>query len=166
MSIILGIDPGSRITGYGLIKTQGSQIFYLASGCIRAENDLLSMRLLQIYQGLLSIIEEFKPNIAAIEQVFMHKNVSSALKLGHARAAAILSCAKVMPIYEYAPRKIKQCVVGYGNASKDQVGHMVQALLELSGSPQKDAADALAIAICHSYHEKNVLLQLANNSAI
>lgn len=153
MTLILGIDPGSRITGYGLIKIEGTAVCYVDSGCIRTSTeDALSQRLLHIYNGICTIMEEYAPNEVAIEQVFVQKNPSSALKLGHARGVAMVAAASHrVPVFEYAPREIKQSVVGYGAAEKAQVSHMMVELLRLSAAPQKDAADALAVAMCHSH---------------
>jgi crossover junction endodeoxyribonuclease RuvC len=153
MTIILGIDPGSRITGYGLIKEYDHKIEYLDSGCIRtcADHDL-SQKLLQIYNGICQLMEHYSPTEVAIEQVFMHENPSSALKLGHARGAAMVAAASHrVNINEYSAREIKQMLVGYGAAEKAQISHMVVHLLALNDAPQQDAADALAIAICHSH---------------
>jgi len=156
MAIILGIDPGSRVTGFGLLQVQESsaQINYLASGCIRTtEEKDIAGRLARIYAGLDEIIQHFHPHEVAIEQVFVKHNVLSALKLGHARGAAMVVCANhQLPIAEYAPRLIKQAIVGYGGAEKSQVQHMVVQLLNLNKTPPSDAADALAIAICHTHH--------------
>lgn len=153
MTIILGIDPGSRITGYGLIRQVGQKIEYVDSGCIRTSlNAELSVKLLQIYDGVCELMDHYSPTEVAIEQVFMHQNPNSALKLGHARGVAMVAAASHrVPVNEYAAREIKQAVVGYGAAEKTQVGHMVVHLLSLNSAPQTDAADALAIAICHSY---------------
>lgn len=153
MTIILGIDPGSRITGYGLIKETNRKIEYIDSGCIRTSPDgELSHKLLQIYDGICQLMDHYSPNEVAIEQVFMHQNPSSALKLGHARGVAMVAAASHrVKVSEYSARAIKQTVVGYGAAEKDQVNHMVVQLLMLNSSPQSDAADALAIAICHSH---------------
>lgn len=152
MTIILGIDPGSRITGYGIIKEENRKIAYIDSGCIRTSTDDLSQRLLQIFNGICQLMDSYSPNEVAIEQVFMHQNPNSALKLGQARGAAMVAAASHrVKIAEYAPREIKQAVVGYGAAEKDQVKHMVVSLLMLNNSPQSDAADALAVAICHSH---------------
>lgn len=148
--IILGIDPGSRITGYGVIQSIGNTNCYLASGSIVTKGDL-SARLLQIYEGLSTIIRHHEPVEVAIEQVFVKKNVSSALKLGHARGAAFVAVANYrLTLAEYAPRLVKQSVVGYGGADKSQVQQMIKLLLSLSDVPSKDAADALAIALCHA----------------
>ena len=152
MTIILGIDPGSRVTGYGLIREMPKKLQYIDSGCIRTSEGELSQRLLQIFNGICELMEAFQPNEVAIEQVFMNKNASSALKLGHARGVAMVACASHrVNVSEYSARAVKQSVVGYGAAEKEQVQHMVVNLLMLSRSPQSDAADALAIAICHSH---------------
>ena len=154
---ILGIDPGSRLTGYGLIDCEGRQSRYVASGCLQVSGEGLSDKLGLIFRELSELITEFQPQQFAIESVFMHRNADSALKLGQARGAAI--CAAVMqdlPVAEYAPREIKQSVVGKGGADKRQVQHMVRVLLSLNDTPQADAADALAVALCHSY-QKSVL---------
>lgn len=153
MTIILGIDPGSRVTGYGIIKEHNRKLEYLDSGCIRTTADsALSERLLQIYNGICHLMDQYSPAEVAIEQVFMHQNPSSALKLGHARGVAMVAAASHrVSVSEYSPREIKQTVVGYGAAEKAQVGHMVVQLLSLNSAPQTDAADALAIAICHSH---------------
>jgi crossover junction endodeoxyribonuclease RuvC len=151
LTIILGIDPGSRITGYGIISSEGSKHHYLASGCVRVQTGSVSERLQQIFSGLQEVISEYRPAESAIEQIFMHQNAGSALKLGQARGVAIVAAAHAgLSIAEYSARQVKQAVVGYGAAKKDQVQHMVKILLNLSGTPQADAADALAIALCHA----------------
>ncbi|MCL6405576.1 crossover junction endodeoxyribonuclease RuvC [Dickeya dadantii] len=156
MSIILGIDPGSRVTGYGIVRQQGRQISYLGSGCIRTAVDDLPTRLKLIYAGVSEIITQFQPDYFAIEQVFMARNADSALKLGQARGAAIVAAAnQSLPVFEYAARQVKQTVVGTGAAEKSQVQHMVKTLLKLPASPQADAADALAIAITHCHFSQN-----------
>lgn len=150
--IILGIDPGSRITGFGVIKRTGQKIEYIVSGCIRTGEGEMPERLRKIFEGVTELIHTYQPEEFAIEQVFMGKNADSALKLGQARGTAIVAaCLQNLPIAEYAPRSIKQAVVGKGSASKEQVQHMVQYLLKLPGIPQADAADALAIAITHAH---------------
>lgn len=157
MTIILGIDPGSRITGYGIIKENKRQLQYIDSGCIRTSAGELSQRLLQIFNGICQLMEEYSPDEVAIEQIFMHQNPNSALKLGHARGVAMVACASHrLNVSEYSAREVKQSLAGYGAAEKSQVKHMVVNLLMLTSSPQSDAADALAIAICHS-HMKNGL---------
>lgn len=158
MTIILGIDPGSRVTGYGVIVQQGTQLRYLASGCIRTAATDLPSRLKIIYAGVSEIITQFQPALLAIEQVFMANNAASALKLGQARGAAIVAGVNAdLPVFEYAARQVKQTVVGIGSAQKHQVQHMVKNLLALSANPQADAADALAIAITHCHLQQNLL---------
>lgn len=155
MPRILGIDPGSLVTGYGVIDQQGQTLRYVASGCIRVKGEVLATRLGMIFDHLGEIIAEYQPEEMAIERVFMNRNADSALKLGQARGAAI--CAGVtrhLPVGEYAARQIKLAVVGTGGASKDQVQHMVCVLLSLTKQPPKDAADALAVAICHGHHSE------------
>ena len=150
---VMGIDPGSRCLGYGLIDVQknGKQI-YVASGHLALSGELPD-RLLQIDQGLSTIIDRYQPQCVAIESLFVHRFPKAALILGHARGAALLTVARqALPIAEYAPRLVKQTVVGYGNAAKEQMQHMVKQLLQLQGLPQSDAADALAIAMCHIAH--------------
>ena len=160
MTIILGIDPGSRITGYGLIKESKQKLQYIDSGCIRTSEGELSQRLLQIFNGICQLMEEYAPDEVAIEEIFMHQNPNSALKLGHARGVAMVACASHrVNVSEYSAREVKQSVAGYGAAQKNQVKHMVVALLMLNSSPQSDAADALAIAICHS-HTRNGLMAM------
>ncbi|PNC08945.1 crossover junction endodeoxyribonuclease RuvC [Escherichia coli] len=150
MAIILGIDPGSRVTGYGVIRQVGRQLSYLGSGCIRTKVDDLPSRLKLIYAGVTEIITQFQPDYFAIEQVFMAKNADSALKLGQARGVAIVAAVnQELPVFEYAARQVKQTVVGIGSAEKSQVQHMVRTLLKLPANPQADAADALAIAMIH-----------------
>ena len=146
----LGVDPGSRVTGYGVIEARGRDLEYVDSGCLRVVADELSMRLKLIYDGLSQVIERHCPDVICIEQVFMARNPQSALILGHARGAAM--CAGVnrdLPAFEYSALQIKQAVVGRGRADKQQVQHMVRVLLGLKQKPPEDAADALACAICH-----------------
>jgi crossover junction endodeoxyribonuclease RuvC len=155
MTRILGIDPGSRLTGYGLIDSDGQHARYVSSGCLKVGGGALPDKLGLIFTELSALIGEFRPHQLAIENVFMHRNADSALKLGQARGAAI--CAAVtcdLPVAEYAPREIKQAVVGKGSADKRQVQHMVRVLLNLAATPQADAADALAIALCHSFQQR------------
>lgn len=152
MSLILGIDPGSRITGYGLIEAQGSQMHYHASGCIRIQASTLAQKLAQIYAGIAELVIQYRPDQVAIEQVFMAKNADSALKLGQARGTAIVCVANHgLELSEYSAKEVKLAVTGRGAADKTQVQHMVTSLLKLSATPQADAADALAIALCHAY---------------
>lgn len=149
MTIIIGIDPGSRITGYGVIRVQGNQSFHMDSGCLHVSADNPGERLQNIYSGIQKVVQQYQPHEAAIEQVFMHQNPGAALKLGQARGAAIVALS--MSVAEYSARQVKQSVVGFGAAKKDQVQHMVQRLLNLSKPLQVDEADALAIALCHAH---------------
>lgn len=148
MTIIIGIDPGSRRTGYGVIRLEGNRHHYLASGYLNLTSYLHHERPRQIFLGLQEIIQTYKPHEAAIEQVFMQDNPNSALKLGQARGAAMV--ALDMTIAEYSAREIKKSVVGHGAADKEQVQFMVRRLLNISGDIQPDAADALAVALCHA----------------
>ncbi|MDV2079421.1 crossover junction endodeoxyribonuclease RuvC [Marinobacter xestospongiae] len=158
MAIILGVDPGSRITGYGIIRAEGRDLEYLDSGCIRLGDKPLAERLQVIFHSLATLIGEYRPDEFAIEQVFMARNPDSALKLGQARGAAIVSAANSgLAVHEYSARQVKQAVVGKGGADKSQVQHMVQALLGLSRKPQADAADALAIALCHAHMNQSMV---------
>ncbi|AOU98962.1 crossover junction endodeoxyribonuclease RuvC [Acidihalobacter yilgarnensis] len=150
--LILGIDPGSRITGYGLIESDGRHSRHLASGCIRLPEGTLAERLGRIFREVSEIVATHVPDMLVVEQVFVARNPASALKLGQARGAAI--CAGViagLPVYEYAPREVKLAVVGTGAADKTQVQHMIRLLLGMDTRPQADAADALAIALCHAH---------------
>ena len=148
--LVLGIDPGSRRTGYGLLAVRDRSVGYVASGCIKAEIGDMPQRLGIIYRGVSELIDQFNPTELAIEEVFLAKNASSALKLGQARGVAIAAAvAGELPVHEYAAKRVKQSLVGTGRGSKEQVAHMVRILLKLPGEPQADAADALAIALCH-----------------
>ncbi len=150
---ILGIDPGSRATGYGVIELRGRELIYLASGCIRTPNRSHIERLDVIGQGIEQLMQEFTPQETAIEKVFVSKNADSALKLGQARAAAICAMLRAIShadIHEYAPRAIKQAAVGYGGADKEQVAHMIKRMLNIAGDLSADATDALAVAVCHA----------------
>ena len=148
--LVLGIEPGSRRTGYGLLAVRERSVEYVASGCIKAEVGDMPQRLGIIYRGVSELIDQFNPTELAIEEVFLAKNASSALKLGQARGVAIAAAvAGELPVHEYAARRVKQSLVGTGRGSKEQVAHMVRILLKLPGAPQADAADALAIALCH-----------------
>lgn len=152
MDIILGIDPGSRITGYGLIEKQGSRLSFVDCGCIYTD-DSRSMpeRLQQIFVGITGIIAEYRPVQAGVEQVFMSNNADSALKLGQARGAALVACVNAgVQVHEYSARQAKLAVVGNGAAEKSQVQAMIKRLLNLPEEPSTDAADALGIAICHA----------------
>jgi len=149
---ILGIDPGLRATGYGIVDRDGSHLTYVASGCVRSEGEALPQRLKVILDGLSEVIARHAPQQVAIEQVFVNVNPQSTLLLGQARGTAI--CAAVLsglPISEYTALQIKQAVVGKGHAAKGQVQEMVRRLLQLATAPGSDAADALACAICHAH---------------
>ena len=151
MTVILGIDPGSRVTGFGLIISSGNKLEYINSGCIKTQTKLLPERLKIIFDQLCGVIECHQPEQAAIEEVFMGNNASSALKLGQARGAAMVACLSFdLSLSEYSARKVKQAVVGAGAADKAQVNHMVKALLKIKDNLAEDAADALAVAICHA----------------
>lgn len=151
---ILGIDPGSRITGFGLIDIIGHQHQYVASGAISTLiNALLAERLETIIQNLFEIIDQYHPTEVAIEKVFVNVNPASTLMLGQARGACISAVVlRKLPIAEYTALQIKQSVVGHGKADKKQVQHMVKQLLKLDGTPQPDAADAIAVALTHAHH--------------
>ncbi len=158
MSLILGVDPGSRKTGFGIINTLHGQPEYVVSGVICPEYDSLPDRLKQIHQYLCDVIDEYCPQEMAVEQVFMAKSAASALKLGQARGAVIVAAVNHdLPVAEYEAKKVKQSVVGNGGADKTQVQHMVKHLLKLSGTPQEDAADALAVALCHANTHQNLV---------
>jgi crossover junction endodeoxyribonuclease RuvC len=146
---IIGIDPGSRLTGYGVIGLEGNHHRYITSGYLDLRAFNSAERLRQIFLGIQAILCQFEPQEAAIEQVFMHQNPSSALKLGQARGAAMV--ALTIPVMEYSAREIKKSVVGYGGAEKEQVQFMVKRILNLNKAPQADASDALAVALCHAH---------------
>ncbi len=149
---ILGIDPGSRTTGYGVIEMSGNKALHIASGALHLGAEALPQRLDEIFSAITQVAAEYQPETMAIERVFMHRNADSALKLGQARGAAICAATSSgLPVNEYSPREIKQAVVGKGSAAKEQVQHMVRALLGLRETPQSDAADALAVALCHGH---------------
>lgn len=150
MTRVLGIDPGSRLTGYGVVDTDGSRYRYVDSGVIRTFEAAFPDRLRIIFEDLGQLIATHQPAIMAVEQVFVQKNVSSALKLGHARGAAICAGATSgLDVAEYTPRAVKQALVGTGSADKGQVAHMVRQLLGIDARLAEDASDALAVALCH-----------------
>ncbi len=157
---ILGIDPGSRITGFGIIDADGSRMHLVAAGCIRSVADDFPARLKIVYEGMLEVVSQYLPEVIAIEQVFVHKNADSALKLGQARGAAICAgLARELPVYEYATRQVKQALVGTGGAAKEQVQHMVKILLNFRGELPLDASDALAVAVCHAHYQQTLQRQ-------
>lgn len=151
---ILGIDPGSRLTGFGVVNVlSNGKLGYVASGVVRVPAVALPERLQVIFKSINEVIDTYRPDVAAVEKVFMARNADSALKLGQARASAILAAVTGgLAVVEYTALQVKQALVGRGHAEKEQVKHMVKVLLELSGNPQADAADALACAVCHAHH--------------
>lgn len=157
MTLILGIDPGSQTTGYGIVSAQGNRLQYVVSGCIRLRDSDHGQRLKQLFHELSALVTEFQPDEGAIEEVFLGRNVASALKLGQARGCALVACLQHdLPMHEYSARKVKQALTGSGAADKLQVQHMVKVLLGVSGKLQQDAGDALAIAICHANTRSNL----------
>ena len=152
MDIIIGIDPGSRFTGIGVIESDGRNSRHIYHTCLKLGGGAMPERLGVIYKGVSAVIEEYSPTVMSIESVFVAKNPGGALKLGQARGVAM--CAGVMQqleIFEYAPREIKQAIVGSGKAQKSQVEYMTKMLLNVTGKIQEDAADALGIALCHAH---------------
>jgi crossover junction endodeoxyribonuclease RuvC len=149
---ILGIDPGLRVTGFGVIERTGQQLTYVTSGVIKTADASLPERLCTIFEGISTLIREHRPDQAAIEKVFVNVNPQSTLLLGQARGAAICGLVALgVPVAEYTALQLKQAVVGYGRATKEQIQQMVVRLLNLSGTPSTDAADALGMAICHAH---------------
>lgn len=149
---ILGIDPGSQITGFGIIEVDGPRYRHVHSGHIKVDGEALPEKLGIIFEGVRALVIEWQPQEVAIERVFMARNADSALKLGQARGAAICGAVGTVPtIAEYSPREVKQAIVGKGSATKEQIQHMVRVLLKLTANLQPDQADALAIALCHSH---------------
>ncbi|NIQ12040.1 MAG: crossover junction endodeoxyribonuclease RuvC [Gammaproteobacteria bacterium] len=166
MTRILGIDPGSLVTGYGIIDNRGNHSTHITHGTIRTRGKALPQKLATIFQELGDVVEEYQPAEIAIEQVFMHRNADSALKLGQARGAAITAITvRNIAVYEYTANQVKQATVGTGHAAKQQVQHMVKVLLCLSSVPETDAADALAIALCHA-HSREGLQGMAGATGI
>ena len=162
---VIGIDPGSRVIGYGIIEMLPNNYRYISSGTLRINADNLPLKLKQIFNSILQLIQEYQPQQMAIEQIFMSKNADSALKLGQARGAAICAVqTQDIPVFEYAARQVKQAIVGKGSAEKTQVQHMVKLLLNLQGTMQIDASDALGIAICHAHYAQTATrLQIGMN---
>ena len=149
---ILGIDPGLRITGYGVLEKEGATLTYISSGCIKSPDGELPDRLKNIFVSVQEIIDRFQPEQVAVEKVFVNVNPQSTLLLGQARGAAICAAvARDLTVCEYTALQVKQAVVGNGHAKKEQVQEMVKRLLKLAGYPSPDAADALACAICHAH---------------
>ena len=156
---ILGLDPGSQRTGFGVIECTGPDYKHVAHGCIAVAGLEVAERLRRIFEALQVLISEHDPGEIAVERVFVNRNVESALKLGQARGAALCAVPQGTPVFEYAPRAIKLALVGSGAAEKAQVAHMIKTLLRLDGKISPDAADALAIAVCHAHNRR--LHQLA-----
>lgn len=152
MERVIGIDPGSRVTGYGVVDVSPGKLQFVACGTVRTNQKYpFAHRLNEIFDGINEVIQLHDPAVAAVEDVFLASNPRSALKLGHARGAAVVAAMQNgLTVHDYSPRAVKQAVVGYGQAEKSQVQHMVRILLDLSGTPSADAADALAVAICHA----------------
>lgn len=154
---IIGIDPGSRVTGYGIVDFRGERGAHVASGCVEAAGDALAERLMSIFQGVAELLAAHDPQEMAVEQVFVRRNAASALKLGQARGVAVLAgVSRELPVYEYSATQIKQAVTGRGHGAKVQVQHMVRVLLSLSDPPRADAADALAVALCHGHTRRTL----------
>lgn len=153
---VLGIDPGLERTGWGIIDHQGSRLSFIAAGVIKSKaSETMAVRLTRIDAELTKVLEAYKPDTSAIEETFVNTNSASSLKLGQARGVAILSPARFgLEVAEYAANTVKKSVVGAGHAAKDQVGMMIKVLLPTSGELEADAADALAVAICHAHHYK------------
>ena len=155
-TVILGLDPGLRRTGWGVVAVEGSRLSWVAHGVIAPPQDApFSERLLALFEGVCAVVAEHAPDEAAIEETFVNVNAASTLKLGHARAAALIAPARAgLPVAEYSPARVKQAVVGTGGADKTQVAFMVRRLLPACGDASADAADALAVAIAHAHHRK------------
>lgn len=156
--LVIGIDPGSALTGFGVIKETGNKLSPVDYGCIRTSpSESLELRLLRIYHDVKRLINEYKPDFFAVEELFFNKNVRTALAVGHARGAILLAAAECgLAVYEYTPLQVKQAVVGYGRADKNQVQFMVKTILSLPQAPKPDdVADALAVAICHTHFYKS-----------
>jgi crossover junction endodeoxyribonuclease RuvC len=155
---ILGIDPGSRFTGYGIVEVHGRAVRHVTSGVVRVADEAWPTRLQSIFHAVRAVVDEYRPDTLAIERVFVHRNAESALKLGQARGAAL--CAALVPgvdVCEYSPNQIKQAIVGRGHAAKEQVQHMIRLLLDLREMPAADSADALAVALCHAHTSQTAL---------
>ena len=150
---ILGLDPGLRLTGWGIITINGARLSHVAHGVIKPDSTApFATRLLTLFDGIMDVIAQYAPDEAAVEETFQNSNAASSLKLGHARAAALIAPAKAgLPVAEYAAKVVKKAVVGTGGADKDQVAFMIARLLPTAGSPTADAADALAVAIAHAH---------------
>ena len=163
---ILGIDPGSRLSGFGVLDFRDGDAAFVASGTIQSKDGEFAERLELIFRSVAAIVSDYQPDVVAIETVFMHRNPSSALKLGHARSAAICATFDAgVKVVEYSPREIKQAIVGTGAATKEQIQHMIRAMLNLDGRLSPDAADALAVAVCHG-HQRRMRERLSDSVAM
>ncbi|MCP5157602.1 MAG: crossover junction endodeoxyribonuclease RuvC [Ectothiorhodospiraceae bacterium] len=152
---VLGVDPGSRITGWGVVDFVRGRARHVASGCVATPAGEFPARLLRIHQAIGEVVDTHGPSELAIERVFVHRNVDSALKLGQARGVALVAAAsRGLEVFEYMPNEIKQAVTGRGHAGKEQIQHMVRVLLALTVSPAVDEADALAVALCHGHRRE------------
>jgi crossover junction endodeoxyribonuclease RuvC len=156
---IIGIDPGLRNTGWGILDQDGQRLSYVADGSLHSDREAgLAGRLLQLHTQLLAVLREFAPDEAAVEETFVNRDARATLKLGQARGVALLAPASLgIPVAEYAPNVVKKAVVGVGHAEKDQVKHMVRLLLPRSAMKTADSTDALAIAICHAHHRPRAM---------
>lgn len=159
MQRILGIDPGSRVTGYGVIEADGGRLFFVACGVVKTTVSYpFAVRLNEIFDGINEVVQVHQPEMAAVEDVFLSANPRTAIKLGQARGAAIVAAMQNgLSVSDYSPKMVKQAVAGYGQAEKSQVQQMVRVLLNLKGKPSNDAADALAVAICHANNSRLLL---------
>jgi crossover junction endodeoxyribonuclease RuvC len=160
---ILGIDPGLRRTGWGVVEIDGNRLTFVACGSVATDDKAnLSLRLVALHDGLFRVVEEFVPDEAAVEATFVNKDASATLKLGQARGIAMLVPARAnVPVSEYAPNLVKKTIVGAGHGEKAQIRMMIGVLLPKADPPTHDAADALAIAVCHAHHRQSVLLKVA-----
>lgn len=150
---VLGIDPGSIKTGYGILDSEGNRLRHIDHGLVKPKQTEFTGRLHELFMGMSDVIVKYQPDVVAIEDVFMAKNASSALKLGQARGALIAACCHAgLKVHTYSPTAVKQSVVGFGRAEKHQVQHMIQRILSYQEKMAEDAADALAVAVCHAHH--------------
>jgi len=150
---VLGIDPGSIKTGYGVLDSQGNRLSHISHGLVKPKSSEFTARLYGLFTGISEVIRTYRPDVVAIEDVFMAKNAASALKLGQARGALIAACChEGLEVHTYSPTAVKQSVVGFGRAEKQQVQHMIQRILAPKEKMTEDAADALAVAVCHAHH--------------
>ena len=165
---ILGIDPGLRRTGWGLIEADGNRLIHIACGSLEtSEHAALGARLVAIHDGLIAVMEKFRPHEAAVENTFVNSNAAATLKLGQARGIAMLVPARAgLTVAEYAPNLVKKTIVGTGHGEKAQIRMMIGVLLPKADPQSEDAADALAIAICHAHHRSSVILKSAIMKAV